>query len=88
MHTREFVAVGGRAVDVMARLKMAAGAALIAAGVLVALFPQILVILLSALIVAAGVGTLVSGWRMRRGLRAAHVPEPRHRVDDFFGPRR
>ena len=88
MHTREFVAVGGRAVDLMARLKMAAGAALIAAGVLVALFPQLLVMLLSALIVAAGVGTLVSGWRMRRGLRPVHVPEPRYRVEDFFEPRR
>lgn len=82
------MAVGGRAVDLMARLKMAAGAALVAAGVLVALFPQILVILLSALIVSAGVGTLVSGWRMRRALRAARAPEPRYRVEDFFDPRR
>ena len=84
MQNREFVVSGGRAVDVFARAKMAAGAALIAAGVLVAVFPQILVFLLSTLVVSAGLGLLLSGWRTRRAVTRRTVSQSGPRVEDFF----
>lgn len=82
MPTREFAAVAGRAVDLMAKARMALGVALIAAGVLVAVYPQILVLLLSTLVVSAGLGTLASGWRMRRRVRVVHEPRPTYHVHD------
>ena len=84
MPNREFVNVAGRALDLMASARIALGVALIAAGVLVAVFPQILVILLSTLIVSAGLGTLASGWRARRRLRGVGDAQPRYRVHDAF----
>ena len=84
MQTREFVEIGGRAVDLMAKAKMAIGVTLIAAGVLVAVYPQILVFLLASLTISAGLGTLLSGWRQRRRLSAVRESQPRYRVHDFF----
>jgi Flp pilus assembly protein TadB len=82
MQSREFADVARGAVDLMAKVRMAVGVALIAAGVLVAVYPQILVILLSSLIVAAGLGTLASGWRIRRRVGAERAAPPRYQVHD------
>ena len=86
MQTREFVTVGARAVDFLAKARMAVGLALLTAGVLIAVFPQILVILLASIVVSAGLGTFLSGWRMHgRARSATQVVDSRrvHEVSDF-----
>lgn len=82
MQIRDFVALGAQAADLMARARIAIGVMLIAAGVLVAVFPEILVLLVASLIVSAGMGTLVSGWRAHRRLRTARSAQPRYRVHE------
>lgn len=74
MQTREYVTVGAQAAGFLGKARMAIGAALLAAGVLIAVFPQILVILLASLVIAAGLGTFLSGWRMsNRARQVSHV---------------
>ena len=45
--------------------QIAAGISLVLAGILVAVFPRILIILLAAAISAVGVALIVTGWRQR-----------------------
>lgn len=45
--------------------QIAAGISLVLAGILVAVFPMILIILLAAAISAVGVALIVTGWRQR-----------------------
>ena len=80
MQVREFAAFGAQAAALMARARIAIGVMWIAAGVLVAVFPEVLVLLVASLIVAAGMGSLVSGWRAHRRLRSAQSAQPQYRV--------
>jgi len=64
MQNTEFETMAAQATDFLAKMRMAIGLALLSAGVLIAVFPQILVILLAAIVISTGLGTFLSGWRM------------------------
>ena len=64
MQTHEYVAAGAQAAGFLAKMRMAIGLAILLTGVLIAVFPQILVILLASLVISTGLGTFLSGWRM------------------------
>lgn len=64
MQNREYMTVGAQAAGFLGKARMAIGLVLLLAGVLIAVFPQILVLLLASLVISAGLGTFVSGWRM------------------------
>jgi len=57
------------------KLRVAAGLALLVAGVLIALFPELLVLLMASVVAAAGLSLLGSGLRARRRLRGASRPD-------------
>jgi len=84
MQTREFVTVCARAADFLAKARMAVGVVLLAAGVLIAVYPQILVILLASLVISAGLGSFISGWRMRGRARSVTQVVESTRVHDVF----
>jgi len=74
MQNHEYVTVGAQAAAFLGKLRMAIGVALLGAGILIAIFPQILVILLASIVISAGLGTFLSGWRMQRLAKSAtHV---------------
>ena len=53
---------------------MAVGLFFIIAGILVAIFPQILVIMISSTLVVAGVGIFAISWRLSRLRRMGAAP--------------
>ena len=52
--------------NLLSGLLMTLGGLFVAAGILIVLFPAILVALVAGCIVLAGVGLIGSGWRMRK----------------------
>ena len=64
MQNTEFETMTAHVTDFLAKMRIAIGLALLAAGVLIAIFPQILVILLATIVISTGLGTILSGWRM------------------------
>ena len=81
MQNREYMTVGAQAAGLLGKARMGIGLVLLLAGVLIAVFPQILVILLASLIISAGLGTFLSGWRMRARAKDAHQVIGSYRVD-------
>lgn len=75
MNVRRLFSLTPAELNLFARLRLLAGAALVALGLVILFFPQILVVALSALVTTAGVGLLASGWRMRRRARSKDVVE-------------
>ena len=61
--------------------QIAAGISLVLAGILVAVYPRILILLLAAVICAVGVALILTGWRQRphqpRGQRAQVTEQER-----------
>jgi uncharacterized membrane protein YqjE len=52
--------------NMLSGLMMTLGGLFVAAGILIVLFPAILVALVAGCIVVAGLGLIGSGWRMRK----------------------
>ncbi len=52
--------------NLLSGLMMTLGGLFVAAGILIVLFPAILVALVAGCIVVAGLGLIGSGWRMRK----------------------
>ena len=50
----------------LARYQMYLGGLLVLAGIIIAVFPQVLVALIAGTIILAGLGLIGSGWRMRK----------------------
>jgi len=57
------------------QFELAAGLFLVAAGILIALFPEILVALIATILVFTGLGFIGAAWRTRRFLRARRPDE-------------
>ena len=53
---------------------MSAGLLLIAFGILVALFPQILVAIVSTILILMGLGLCLASWQWRRLRPRSHIP--------------
>lgn len=68
----------GGLLDWFWRVRVALGGLLIAAGVLVAVFPQILVWIVAASIISVGMGLVGSGLRSRARLRGSSGPGGAH----------
>lgn len=81
MQTREYTTVGAQAAGLLGKARMAIGMTLLLAGVLIAVFPEILVILLAALVISAGLGTFLSGWRLNSRSKRAGQVVTTYRVD-------
>jgi len=60
------------------KMRVAAGVTLLAAGLLVAVYPQLLVLLVAATIAGAGLTLIGSGLRARRRLRGQRPTERRY----------
>jgi len=84
MQNTDFETVVVGAADFLAKMRMAIGLALLGAGILIAVFPQILVILLAAIVISTGLGTFLSGWRMHGRVRDASRVVDATRVRDVF----
>lgn len=59
----------------MWRFEVAAGILLVGAGVLIAVYPQILVALIAATFILCGLSLIGAGWRMRRGVLPHNATE-------------
>ncbi len=73
MRSHEFVTVVDRSFDLLSRMRLVLGALLVLAGVLIAVFPQILVFLLASIVISTGLGVMASGWRARGRVRGPRV---------------
>jgi uncharacterized membrane protein YqjE len=66
MNEDQFYTVQSQGFGLMWRLQMTLGLLLLLFGVLVAAFPQILVVLVAATFCMIGLGLMGSAWRLRR----------------------
>jgi hypothetical protein len=82
MQNQQYENVGAQAVGFLGKARMMIGLMLVTAGVVVFLYPEILQILLAALLLSSGLGSLISGWRMNQRAQAvSHVMDTR-RLDE------
>ena len=65
MRRSEFFGVYPNSLGIVWRFQMLLGVVLVLIGVMIALFPQILVALVAAAVCMAGAGLIASAWRMR-----------------------
>ena len=81
MQNHDYVTAGAQAAGFLGKARMAIGLVLLAAGVLIAVFPQILVFLLASLVISAGLGTFLSGWRMNSRSKRVSQAVGTYRID-------
>ena len=85
---REFVLMGGRAGGRAWLVMFVPGLMLVALGVLIVLLPQLLIAMVAACFIVAGLALASMGWRMRNmgglgGIGGTHPPSGGFRATDL-----